>query len=151
MKAHFPARGFQDDNQWSSFSQSEHTTYFTWKVWRVAAMSDPQLKQVWPKPSCEVQWKGEEAKGDRRRGGKTTSVNGQVCRAKQQSKGLVDSVENLFKKKPWCTFIDDQNYQLGSKEADYTGGQIVSLWGKRWCSLFSTEPAIESHSVTWIS
>ena len=32
----------------------------------------------WPKPSCEAQWKGEEDKADRGRGGKTTSGNGQA-------------------------------------------------------------------------
>ena len=32
--------------------------------------------QVWPKPSCKAQWKGEEDKADRERGGKTTSGNG---------------------------------------------------------------------------
>ena len=36
------------------------------------------VPQVWPKPSCKVQWKGEEDKADRRRGGKTTSGNGQA-------------------------------------------------------------------------
>ena len=30
------------------------------------------------KPSCKAQWKGEEDKADRRRGGKTTSGNGQA-------------------------------------------------------------------------
>ena len=34
--------------------------------------------QVWPKPSCKAQWKGEEDKADRGRGGKTTSGNGQA-------------------------------------------------------------------------
>ena len=32
----------------------------------------------WPKPSCKAQWKGEEDTADRRRGGKTTSGNGQA-------------------------------------------------------------------------
>ena len=36
------------------------------------------VHQVWPKPSCKAQWKGEEDKADRGRGGKTTSGNGQV-------------------------------------------------------------------------
>ena len=30
--------------------------------------------QVWPKPSCKAQWKGEEDKADRGRGGKATEV-----------------------------------------------------------------------------
>ena len=36
------------------------------------------VHQVWPKPSCKVQCKGEEDKGDRGSGGKTTSGNGQA-------------------------------------------------------------------------
>ena len=36
------------------------------------------VHQVWPKPSCNAQWKGEEDKADRRRGWKTTSGNGQA-------------------------------------------------------------------------
>ena len=29
------------------------------------------VHRVWPKPSCKAQWKGEEDKADRGRGGKT--------------------------------------------------------------------------------
>ena len=36
------------------------------------------VHQVWPKPSCKAQWKGEEDKADRGRGEKTTSGNGQA-------------------------------------------------------------------------
>ena len=36
------------------------------------------VHQVWPKPSCKAQWKGEEDKADRGRGGRTTSGNGQA-------------------------------------------------------------------------
>ena len=36
------------------------------------------VHQVWPKPSCKAQWRGEEDKADRGRGGKTTSGNGQA-------------------------------------------------------------------------
>ena len=38
----------------------------------------PNIHQVWPKTSCKAQWKGEEDKADRGRGGKTTSGNGQA-------------------------------------------------------------------------
>ena len=31
------------------------------------------IHQVWPKPSCKAQWKGEEDKADTGRGGKKTS------------------------------------------------------------------------------
>ena len=36
------------------------------------------VHQAWLKPSCKAQWKGEEDKADRGRGGKTTSGNGQA-------------------------------------------------------------------------
>ena len=36
------------------------------------------VHQVWPKPSCKAQWKGEEDKADKGRGGKTTLGNGQA-------------------------------------------------------------------------
>ena len=36
------------------------------------------VHQVWPKPSCKAQWKGEEDKADRGRGGKITSGIGQA-------------------------------------------------------------------------
>ena len=36
------------------------------------------VHQVWPKPFFKAQWKGEEDKADRGRGGKTTSGNGQA-------------------------------------------------------------------------
>ena len=41
-------------------------------------MDMSSIHQVWPNPSCKAQWKGEEDRADRRRGGKTTSGNGQV-------------------------------------------------------------------------
>ena len=43
--------------------------------------SNPTLSpvhQVWPKPSCKAQQKGEEDKADRGRGGKTKAPNGQA-------------------------------------------------------------------------
>ena len=36
------------------------------------------VHQVWPKPSCKAEWKGEDDKADRGRGGKTTSGNGRA-------------------------------------------------------------------------
>ena len=36
------------------------------------------VHQVWPKPSCREQLKGEEDKSDRKRGGKITSGNGRA-------------------------------------------------------------------------
>ena len=43
-----------------------------------SGMDMSPVHQVCPKLSCKSQWKGEEDKADRRRGGKTTSGNGQV-------------------------------------------------------------------------
>ena len=45
---------------------------------RVKCVYNTSLELVWPKPSCTAQWKGEEDKADRGRGGKTTSENGQA-------------------------------------------------------------------------
>ena len=41
-------------------------------------MAMSPVHQVWPKPSCKAQCKGEEDKADRGRDGKTTSGNGQA-------------------------------------------------------------------------
>ena len=41
-------------------------------------MDRSPVHQVWPKPSCKAQWKGDEDKVDRGRGGKTSSGNGQA-------------------------------------------------------------------------
>ena len=43
-----------------------------------SGMDMSPVHQVWPKPYCKAQWEGEENKADRKRGGKTTSGNGQV-------------------------------------------------------------------------
>ena len=51
--------------------QSDHTT-------NCSGIVMSPIHQVWPKPSCKAQWKGEEDKADRRRGGKATSGNGQA-------------------------------------------------------------------------
>ena len=40
--------------------------------------SKANIGQYWPKPSCGAQWKGEEDKSDRGRGGKTKSGNEQA-------------------------------------------------------------------------
>ena len=63
-----------------SSRQSDHTKT-SWSSWRDANWSDMNMSpvhQVWLKPSCWVQWKREDDKADRRRGGKTTSGNGQA-------------------------------------------------------------------------
>ena len=43
-----------------------------------AGMVMSSVHQVWPNPSYEAQWKGEEDKADRGRGGKTISGNGRA-------------------------------------------------------------------------
>ena len=46
----------------------------TWlKEMHTEAVWTSPIHQLWPKPSCKAQWKGEEDKADRGRGGKTTS------------------------------------------------------------------------------
>ena len=54
--------------------------HWSWPSYRDAncsGMAMSPVHQVWPKPSCKAQWKGED-KADRGRGGKTTSGNGQA-------------------------------------------------------------------------
>ena len=54
--------------------------HWSWPSYRDAncgGMDMSPVHQVWPKPSCKAQWKGED-KADRGRGGKTTSGNGQA-------------------------------------------------------------------------
>ena len=63
-----------------SSRQSDHTKT-SWPLQRGANCSGivmSSVHQVWPKPSCKAQWKGEEDKADRERGGKITSGNGQA-------------------------------------------------------------------------
>ena len=63
-----------------SSKQSDHTKT-SWRSYRDAnysAMVTSRVHQVWPKPSCKAQWKGEEGRADRGRGGKTTSGNEKV-------------------------------------------------------------------------
>ena len=57
-----------------SSRQSDHTKT-SWPSERDANCSGMDMSPVhlvWPKPSCKAQWKGEEDKADRGRGGKTT-------------------------------------------------------------------------------
>ena len=62
------------------------------------------VHQVWPKPSCKAQWKGEEDKADKRRGGKTTSGNGQAWSSAgprgQWRTG--ENGENWLRNHLWC-------------------------------------------------
>ena len=63
-----------------SSRQSDHTKT-PWPSERDTNCSGIDMSpvhQVWPKPSCKAQWKGEGDKADRRRSGKTTSGNGQA-------------------------------------------------------------------------
>ena len=59
---------------------------------------------IWPKTSCKAQWKGEEDKADRGRGGKTTSGNGQAwslaCPREQWRTGK--NGENWLQNHLWC-------------------------------------------------
>ena len=43
-----------------------------------SGMAMSAVHQVWPKPYCKAQWKGEGDRADIRRGGKTTSGNRQA-------------------------------------------------------------------------
>ena len=62
-------------------SSPPSATFSKWMLYHNANCSGMVMfpvQQVWPKPSCKAQRKGEEDKADRGRGGKTTSGNGQA-------------------------------------------------------------------------
>ena len=60
--------------------------------------------QVWPKPSCKAQSKGEEDKADKERGGKTTSGNGQALSSRSPRGQLRTGKnrENWLQNHLWC-------------------------------------------------
>ena len=63
-----------------SSRRSDHrkTSWLSKRDANCSGMDMSPVYQVWPKPSCKAQWKGEEDKADRRRGGKTISGNWQA-------------------------------------------------------------------------
>ena len=66
--------------------------------------------QVWPKPSCKVQWKGEEDKADRGRCEKTTSGNGPGVRKVPEGSGEQGKMEETG-----CEIICDAQTTLAVK------------------------------------
>ena len=75
-KTMFPMR-----NSLPRSSRQSDCTKTSWPLWRDAncsGMAMSPVHQVWPKPFCKAQWRGEEDKTGRGRGGKTTSGNGQA-------------------------------------------------------------------------
>ena len=75
-KTMFPARKYVP----RSSRQSDHTMT-SWPLQRDAncsGMDMSSVHQVWPNPFSKAQWKDEEDKADKRRGGETTSGNGRA-------------------------------------------------------------------------
>ena len=62
------------------------------------------VHQVWPKPSCKAQWKEEEDKADRGRGGKTASGNGQTWSSPSRRGQLRtgENERNWLRNLLWC-------------------------------------------------
>ena len=89
-----------------SSRQSDHTKT-SWPSKRDANCSDMVMSpvhQVWPWPLCKAQWKGEEDKADRGRGGKTTSGNGQAW-SSPSPRGQWSTVKNggnWLRNHLWC-------------------------------------------------
>ena len=80
--------------------------------------------QAWPKPSCKPQWKGEEDKADRGRGGKTTSGNGQAW-SSPSHRGQWRTGKNGWN---WLwdhLWWPNDLHSYGIDDDDY---QIVHLW-----------------------
>ena len=88
-----------------SSRQLDHT-----KIWRsqrdanCSGMVMFPVHKVWPKPSCKAQWKREEDKADKGRGGKITSGNGQAW-SSASPRGqwrTGENGENWLQNHLWC-------------------------------------------------
>ena len=96
IEATLPTRKSVPRSSW----QSNHTQ--TWPSQRDANLNGMDMSpahQVWSKPSCKAQWNGEEDNADRKRGGKTTSGNGQAWSSSSSQR----TVENS--KKEWRKLV----------------------------------------------
>ena len=99
------------------------------------------VHQVWPKPSCKEQWKGEEDKADRGRGGKTTSGNGQAW-SSAISRGqwrTGKNGENWLQNNLWCP-KDPRGYGIDDDDDDIhrcmsSGPSHCGLWSLVVCQL----------------
>ena len=88
---------------WILARTSSLVTWSLYEMCRCGMVMSP-VHQVLPKPSCKTQWKGEENKADRVRGGKTTSGNGQAW-SSASPRGqwrIGENGENWLQNHLWC-------------------------------------------------
>ena len=93
----------------------------------------PPVHQVWPKPSRKTQWKGEEDKADRSRGGKTTSGNGQAW-SSPSPRGQ------------WRTFLRVVKSFVVPQRPLQLRDRWWQRWMQFWCSCFIVPGVLQSNS-----
>ena len=73
--------------------------------WNLGFHAIRTTDQSWPKPSCKAQWKGEEDKTDRGRGGKTIPGNGQAWSlpSPREQWRTGENGGNWLQNHLWCT------------------------------------------------
>ena len=94
------------------------------------------VHQVWPKPSCKAQWKGEEDKADTGRGGKTTPGNGQAL-SSPSTRGQWRTGENggnWLRNHLWCPNDPDERETFILLWSSAEGPWFTSI---HWCCLLS--------------
>ena len=92
------------------------------------------VHQVWPKPSCKAQWKGEEYKADRGRSGKTTSGNGQAW-SSASPRGQWRTGKNG---ENWL-----HNYLWCPNDPDYVSQALIVIGLKNYVLAYSCVPFLD--------
>ena len=102
--------------------------------------------QIWPKPSCKAQWKEEEDKADRRRGGKTASGNGQAWSSPSpwRKSGLTVHKEIFTQTK------DPMTRSVLKAKTDYLNAQVAESQTESNCSLLQTLCLLNPKSIIFL-
>ena len=95
------------------------------------------IRYMWctVKPSCKAQWKGEEGKADRGRGGKTTSGSGQAwsLASPREQWRTGKNGENWLQNHLWCP-NDPHSYGIDDDDGD-DDGVLSAQWMGSFLSL----------------
>ena len=93
------------------------------------------IHQVWPKPSCKAQWKGEEDKADKGRGGRTTSGNGQAW-------------SSASPRGQWRTGKNGDNWLQNHLWVPQRPSRLRDWWWCWWCAHTHTHTHTSTHTCT---
>ena len=96
----------------------------------------PPIHQIWPKPSCKAQWKGEEDKTDRGRGGKTTS--GRTGPGFAKSQRAVENKEKWRKLVVKSSVVPQRPSRLRNR-----WDELMKWARKRETTLYNTDELIQ--------